>query len=112
LAETDNKQCFSCTQKGPVYLVVPFSIFVCTKCSGLFREFNYRVKGISMSNFTQEEIDQLLKGGNSVAKRLWLATWTPDDCPIPEAGDEKRLKLFIKMCFERGQWKHYLLLNL
>jgi len=78
---------------------------VCSKCSGLFRELNFRVKGISMSNFTQEEVDQLVKGGNGVAKKLWLSSWTSEDCSIPDPGDEKRIKMFIKLCFERAQWK-------
>jgi hypothetical protein len=88
-----------------MYIVVPFAIFVCSKCSGLFRDFTYRVKGIFMSLFTQEEVDQLVKGGNGVAKKLWLSSWTAEDFPIPEPGDEKRIKLFIKHCFERAQWK-------
>jgi len=78
---------------------------VCTKCSGLFRAFSHRVKGISMSNFSQEEVDQLVKGGNGVAKKIWMATWVEDDYPIPDVGDEKRIKGFIKFCFERGGWK-------
>jgi len=57
-----------------------------------------------MSNFTQAEVDQLVKGGNGVARKTWLATWTPEDCMIPEAGDEKKIKAFIRQCFVRGQW--------
>jgi hypothetical protein len=58
-----------------------------------------------MSNFSQEEVDQLVKGGNGVARKRWLAAWTPEDCMIPEAGDEKKIKSFIRSCFVRGQWK-------
>jgi len=45
-----------------------------------------------------------MKGGNGVARKSWLATWTPEDCMIPGAGDEKRIKAFIRQCFVRGQW--------
>ena len=50
--EPDNKRCADCKERGPQYLCLNFNTFVCTTCSGVHREFNFRVKGISMSTFT------------------------------------------------------------
>jgi hypothetical protein len=34
--------------------------------------------------------------GNKVAKRTWLATWSPETCPAPDSADVKRLKDFMR----------------
>ena len=47
---------------------------MCTTCSGVHREFNFRVKGISMSTFTGPEVEAIVKhGGNAKARALFLA---------------------------------------
>lgn len=40
------------------------NMFFCTPCS---RQFGHRVKGISMSTFTAEEVEALKNGGNQVS---------------------------------------------
>jgi hypothetical protein len=52
-----------------------FSTFVCMMCSGLHREINHKVKGISMSEFTEAEVAALTAGGNAVRCLR--------SCPIP-----------------------------
>jgi Putative GTPase activating protein for Arf len=49
-----------------------------------------------MSNFTTEEAEFMHSHGNKVAKRSWLATWSPETCPAPDAADVKRLKDFMR----------------
>ena len=68
--EPDNKRCADCKERGPQYLCLNFNTFVCTTCSGVHREFNFRVKGISMSTFTGPEVEAIVKhGGNAKARR-------------------------------------------
>ncbi len=43
-----------------------FGVFVCSTCAGIHREITHKVKGISMSNFTQSEISFILENGNAV----------------------------------------------
>lgn len=43
-----------------------FGIFVCSTCSGIHRELSHKVKGVSMSNFTEKEAEFLTKRGNDV----------------------------------------------
>lgn len=59
-----NKECLDCTEKGPQSIVLNFSTFVCTVCSGIHREFNHRIKSISMSKFSPEEVADIEAKGN------------------------------------------------
>ena len=64
----ENKQCFDCHEKGTMYCVmVPFGVFVCSSCAGVHRDFSHKVKGISMSTFTDEDIKFLTQQGNKVS---------------------------------------------
>ncbi len=44
-----------------------FGIFVCSKCAGLHRELNHKVKGIGMCVFSNDEVAFLQKWGNEVS---------------------------------------------
>ena len=64
----ENKSCFDCKEKGTTYCVMtPYGVFVCSACAGIHREFSIKVKGISMSNFSPEEISFLAAKGNKVS---------------------------------------------
>ena len=41
----DNKKCFDCNKMGTQYVNMTIGTFICFECSGLLREFSYRVKG-------------------------------------------------------------------
>ena len=72
---TENKSCFDCHEKGTMYCVMaPFGVFVCSACAGVHREFNHKVKGISMSNFSETETKFLAENGNKVSRVLPLLT--------------------------------------
>jgi hypothetical protein len=43
-----------------------YGTFVCSKCSGVHREMNNKVKGIGVSNFTEQELNTLNNMGNDV----------------------------------------------
>nr|KYP35390.1 putative ADP-ribosylation factor GTPase-activating protein AGD14 [Cajanus cajan] len=50
-----NRRCINCNSLGPQYVCTNFWTFVCTNCSGIHREFNHRVKSVSMAKFTSQE---------------------------------------------------------
>nr|XP_028962875.1 probable ADP-ribosylation factor GTPase-activating protein AGD14 isoform X3 [Malus domestica] len=56
--------------QGPQYVCTTFLTFVCTKCSGVHREFTHRVKSVSMAKFNAEEVSALQAGGNEVSTNL------------------------------------------
>jgi hypothetical protein len=43
-----------------------FGTFVCSRCSGIHRELNNKVKGIGVSNFNEQELNTLNNMGNDV----------------------------------------------
>jgi hypothetical protein len=47
-------------------VMVPFGVFVCSACAGLHRDFSHKVKGISMSTFTDDDLKFLNQNGNKV----------------------------------------------
>lgn len=78
--------------QGPVYAVLDYGTFVCTTCSGIqffllhvnavtffSREFNHRVKSVSMATFKAEEIEKLKRIGNAV-RLIILLTVTRPEC--------------------------------
>lgn len=102
----------------PQYIVLDFNTFVCTSCSGiqyvlmlisdsfqlrlisfLSREFAHRIKGISMSKFTDTEVKNLLKfGGNDAAQKYWRAKHDPNF--RPNGGSEgERTRNFIRLTY-------------
>jgi len=48
-----------------------YGIFVCSKCAGIHRELNTKVKGIGVCNFDDKEIAFINKMGNDV-NILWI----------------------------------------
>ena len=46
-----------------MYAVMVFGVFVCAHCSGVHRELNHKVKGLSMCVFNEAELKELSKNG-------------------------------------------------
>jgi len=104
LQEPGNKRCADCGAKGPVYANVTHYTFVCTTCSGIHREFNTRVKSISMASFKPEEIKGLQEGGNDAHRAIWLARWNSDNFPEPTVGDTESIRRFLRMKYIEKKW--------
>jgi len=99
-----NKSCFECGERGPSYVCLNFNTFVCTECSGILREFSYRVKGISMSKFTEEEMSKIKAGGNVKAKKIWLAKHREGEFQLPQPGQRSRVRKFIQQKYQDKRW--------
>mmetsp|Transcript_7951 Transcript_7951/g.11017 ORF Transcript_7951/g.11017 Transcript_7951/m.11017 type:complete len:519 (+) Transcript_7951:50-1606(+) len=99
-----NKICANCPEKMPGYAEMTHCIFICTKCAGVHREFQYKVKGISMSTFTEEDVLQLSRVGNESHNAVYMAKFVPREYPIPNGADTVKLKEFIKMKYVDRRW--------
>jgi len=97
-----NKKCFDCGMVGIHSNVVlaPYNVFVCTTCAGLHRGLSHKVKTISMTSFTKEEIQAMETGGNKKAAATWLAKYDPEKEPI-KPGDAAAAKDKIIKTFEK-----------
>ena len=104
-AERANKQCANCTEMGPVYICTDFHTFICTECSGLHRELSHKVKSISMSNWTRDEVDALEKSGcNTKDHELYLATFDGKAFPEPTSSNRSRLREYIRAKYIERRW--------
>ncbi|GFY44281.1 hypothetical protein TNIN_83161 [Trichonephila inaurata madagascariensis] len=102
-----NKQCFDCLQRGPTYINVTIGSFVCTTCSGILRGLTppHRVKSISMTTFTADEIEFLKSRGNEYCKYVWLGTFDTSTNSIEsEVSDDQRKRDFMVQKYEKKRW--------
>ncbi|TFK06226.1 peroxisome proliferator-activated receptor alpha [Platysternon megacephalum] len=101
-----NRKCFDCDQRGPTYTDMTVGSFVCTSCSGILRGLNppHRVKSISMTTFTQQEIEFLQKHGNEVCKQIWLGLFDDRSSVIPDFRDPQKVKEFLQEKYEKKRW--------
>lgn len=86
----------------PNYVDTTHFTFVCTKCSGLHRELQFKVKGISLSNFTEEEVASVAKMGNIKFNEEYLAKFA--DQSLPNANDAIKFKEYIKQKYIDKRW--------
>uniref|UniRef100_A0A8C1WUW2 ArfGAP with FG repeats 1a n=1 Tax=Cyprinus carpio TaxID=7962 RepID=A0A8C1WUW2_CYPCA len=101
-----NRKCFDCDQRGPTYANMTVGSFVCTSCSGILRGLNppHRVKSISMTTFTQQEIEFLQKHGNELCKRIWLGLYDDRNLVIPDFREPQKVKEFLQDKYEKKRW--------
>ncbi|XP_063298382.1 arf-GAP domain and FG repeat-containing protein 1 isoform X5 [Pelobates fuscus] len=101
-----NRKCFDCDQRGPTYANMTAGAFVCTSCSGILRGLNppHRVKSISMTTFTQQEIEFLQKHGNDACKQIWLGLFDDRSSSVPDFRDPQKMKEFLQEKYEKKRW--------
>ncbi|KAJ8362627.1 hypothetical protein SKAU_G00114580 [Synaphobranchus kaupii] len=101
-----NRKCFDCDQRGPTYANMTVGSFVCTTCSGILRGLNppHRVKSISMTTFTQQEIDFLQKNGNEFCRQIWLGLYDDRTLAVPDFREPQKVKEFLQEKYERKRW--------
>ncbi|CCD21474.1 putative GTPase activating protein for Arf [Trypanosoma vivax] len=96
-----NRYCMDCGMRGPVYVVVDFYVLVCYTCASLHRSHQNKVKGISMTEFTNEEVTCLMIGGNDRASAVWLKRYTRDK---PSHKNGAAVSDFIAAVFARAEY--------
>ncbi|XP_016357752.1 arf-GAP domain and FG repeat-containing protein 1b isoform X1 [Sinocyclocheilus anshuiensis] len=101
-----NRKCFDCDQRGPTYANMTVGSFVCTTCSGILRGLNppHRVKSISMTTFTQQEIEFLQKHSNEVCKHIWLGLYDDKSSVVPDFREPQKVKEFLQEKYEKKRW--------
>jgi hypothetical protein len=93
---------------------VKFKTFICDLCKTSHQAISHRVKSITMSNWTMDEVNELLDvngGGNRAARHVWLFSAPPPGGRYPggsrpRAGDRVEIfKQFIMDVYEYGKFK-------
>ena len=57
----ENKKCFDCGEKGTTYVCIDFGTFICSRCAGILRELNFKVKGTGWQNIKKIKIKNQIK---------------------------------------------------
>ncbi|XP_057540906.1 probable ADP-ribosylation factor GTPase-activating protein AGD14 isoform X1 [Amaranthus tricolor] len=94
-----NRCCINCNNLGPQYVCTTFWTFVCMICSGIHREFTHRVKSVSMSKFTSQEVEALQNGGNQRAREIYLKNWDLHRQRQPNSSNVDKIREFIKAVY-------------
>ncbi|XP_044482538.1 probable ADP-ribosylation factor GTPase-activating protein AGD14 isoform X2 [Mangifera indica] len=94
-----NRRCINCNSLGPQYVCTNFWTFVCMTCSGIHREFPHRVKSVSMSKFSSQEVEALQNGGNQRAREIYLKNWDPERQRLPDSSKVDKVREFIKIVY-------------
>ncbi|KAL6902000.1 hypothetical protein ACP4OV_004876 [Aristida adscensionis] len=94
-----NRRCVNCDGLGPQYVCTSFWTFVCVSCSGIHREFTHRVKSVSMSTFSTQEVEALQKGGNQRARESFLKDFDSQKMRLPDISNIASLREFIKAVY-------------
>ncbi|KAI3772723.1 hypothetical protein L6452_03916 [Arctium lappa] len=94
-----NRRCINCNSLGPQYVCTNFWTFICMTCSGIHREFTHRVKSVSMSKFTSQEVEALQEGGNQRARETFLKDWDPRGQRLPDNSNVDKVREFIKSVY-------------
>ncbi|CAL4922420.1 unnamed protein product [Urochloa decumbens] len=94
-----NRRCVNCNGLGPQYVCTSFWTFVCVSCSGIHREFTHRVKSVSMSTFSTQEVEALQKGGNQRARESFLKDFDTQKMRLPDSSNIGSLREFIKAVY-------------
>ena len=100
----ENKKCFDCGEKGTTYVCIDFGTFICSRCAGILRELNFKVKGTGVSIFNQKEIDLLDKNGNEVAKKIWMAKYKEGKDKKPNNKNDDELREFLNKKYKEKKW--------
>ncbi|EEF31425.1 HIV-1 rev binding protein, hrbl, putative [Ricinus communis] len=94
-----NRRCINCNSLGPQFVCTNFWTFVCMTCSGIHREFTHRVKSVSMSKFTSQDVEALQNGGNQRAREIYLKDWDQQRQRLPDNSNVDKIREFIKSIY-------------
>lgn len=98
-----NKVCADCKRnKHPRWASWNLGVFVCIRCSGIHRGMGThisRVKSVDLDAWTDEQLQSVLKWGNSRANKYWEAKLQPGHVP-----SDGKIENFIRTKYETKRW--------
>ncbi|KAF2837496.1 ArfGap-domain-containing protein [Patellaria atrata CBS 101060] len=98
-----NKSCADCKRnKHPRWASWNLGIFVCIRCSGIHRGMGThisRVKSVDLDSWTDEQLQSMLRWGNSRANKYWEAKLAPGHVPA-----EAKIENFIRTKYDSKRW--------
>jgi len=111
--EPGNRECVNCkiqSRLGFGAVCVKFKTFVCNNCKSSHQAFSHRVKSVSMSEWTLDEVKTLESrngGGNEACRARFFSFWTDEDAArfLPLEGDKlDKFKRLVQMVYEEKRF--------
>jgi len=105
----ENRVCPNCLKEDPAgfgAICVPFKTFICSDCKSAHQSFSQRVKSVSQSVWTMEEVkalDEKNGGGNRLATELYMTAMSENERPAP--GALEAIKRFVQKVYIDEVWK-------
>lgn len=98
-----NKVCADCKRnKHPRWASWNLGVFVCIRCSGIHRGMGThisRVKSVDLDAWTDEQLQSILKWGNTRANKYWESKLQTGHVP-----SEAKIENFIRTKYESRRW--------
>ncbi|KAI5814160.1 putative GTPase activating protein for Arf-domain-containing protein [Pyronema omphalodes] len=98
-----NKVCADCKRnKLPRWASWNLGIFICIRCSGIHRGMGThisKVKSVDLDSWTDEQLQSVVKWGNTKANKYWEANLAPGHVP-----SEAKIENFIRTKYESKRW--------
>jgi stromal membrane-associated protein len=98
-----NKTCSDCKRnKHPRWASWNLGVFICIRCSGIHRGMGThisRVKSVDLDTWTDEQLESVLKWGNTRANKYWESKLAPGHVP-----SEAKIENFIRTKYESKRW--------
>ncbi|KAK5196691.1 hypothetical protein LTR96_004319 [Exophiala xenobiotica] len=98
-----NKVCADCKRnKHPRWASWNLGVFICIRCSGIHRGMGThisRVKSVDLDAWTDEQLQNILKWGNSRANKYYEAKLAPGHVP-----SEAKIENFIRTKYDSKRW--------
>ena len=76
LAKADNRTCFDCPQRKPIWASSTFGVFICLDCAGGQRRLGTHltfVRSVDMDTWTRGQLEAMKRGGNGRARDFFRA---------------------------------------
>ena len=104
-----NTICPNCgTQKkfGFGTVCIKFFTFVCNECKSSHQAISHRCKSLTMSSWSNDEVEALERAGNNMCRRTWLKHAPPEgQGGRPKPGDDINVyKRFIVEAYENKRY--------
>jgi len=98
-----NKSCADCKKnKHPRWASWNLGIFICIRCSGIHRGMGThisRVKSVDLDAWTDEQLQSMIRWGNTRANKYWEAKLATGHVPA-----EAKIENFIRTKYDSKRW--------
>lgn len=65
-----NNKCADCSRSSPIWISVPYGLFICSDCASKHRELHIKTKSTLLDRWSLEELQRIYVSGNKLNYKL------------------------------------------